>query len=130
MVISISSFIKIADLLEKFCAARYDAPTAKKMLPLWQAALPFIEARHWNGPAIRVNELNFMWLFSEFCFNAPQSLQRSSTEADRRRAEHYRDRLESCTAAAPELLRDFAALRLDRAHEFVRRDELRSFRKR
>ena len=116
------SNVHIADFLEKFCAARYDAPTAKKLLPLWQAALPFIEARHWNGPAIRDDGLNFMWLFSEFCFNAPLSLQRSATEAGRHRAEHYRDQLESCAAAAPELLRDFAALRLDKAHEFVRRD--------
>ena len=116
------SNVQIAAFAEKFCAARYDGPTAKRMLPLWRAALPFIEARHWNGPAIRGSDQSFLWLFSEFCFNAPQSLQRALTETGVRRAEYYRDRLESCAAAAPKLLRDFARLRLDKAHEFVRRD--------
>jgi len=112
---------RIASFLEKFCAARYSGADVPAMTALWRRMLPFIEARHWNNPGLPA-ELKFTSLFSEFCFRTPLSLQQALTELGYRRAEYYRDRLAPCAAAAPELLRDLAAMRLDRAHEFVRRD--------
>ena len=114
------SNVKIADFLEKFCAARYDAPTAKKMLPLWRAALPFIEARHWNGPCAR-EERNFAWLFSEFFFAPASRLQNDLSEP--RRAPYFCREM-AVAAAAPKLLRRFAALKPESASAFVRRDAL------
>jgi hypothetical protein len=117
------SNVCIASFLESFCSARYDAKTAKKMLPLWQAALPFIEARHWNGTGIRKrNDKNkYKWLFSEFIFNPAARLQDALT--DTRFASYFRE-LMSVVSVAPELLRRFAMLNLGREHEFVRRDVL------
>ena len=117
------SNMRIASFLERFCADRYDAPTAKKMLPLWRAALPFIEARHWNGPGIRKrnDENKYKWLFSELIFDPDARLQYSLE--DTRFASYFRERM-ALVAAAPELLRCFAALKLEREHEFVRRDVL------
>lgn len=113
------SNVRIASFVKKFCAARYAPSTAKKMLPLWQAALPFIEARHWNGPAA-LTERGFMWLFSEFIFVPASRLQNNLSEPHR--AAYYREQMSAVAAAAPELLRRFAALDLKREHEFVRRD--------
>jgi len=112
---------RIASFLEKFCDKRYSAADRPAMAALWRRMLPLIEARHWNNPGLPA-ELKPTALFSEFFFRTPLSLQQALTEAGVRRAEYYRDRLESCAAAAPGILRDFAALRLGRAHEFVRRD--------
>ena len=111
--------VQINSFVEKFCAARYDAPTAKKLLPLWKAALPFIEARHWNGPGEREGG-KFMCLMSEFYFRTPLRLGGETLDVER--AAYFRERMAAVTAAAPELLRRFAGLKLEREHEFVRRD--------
>ena len=112
---------RIVSFLEKFCNNRYSDAERPAMAALWRRMLPLIEARHWNNPGLPA-ELKPTALFSEFFFRTPVSLQRALTEEGFRRAEYYRDRLESCAAAAPGILRDFAALRLGKAHEFVRRD--------
>ena len=111
--------VRINSFVEKFCAARYDAPTAEKMLPLWRAALPFIEARHWNGPGEREGG-KFMCLMSEFIFRVPVRL--GNAPLDLARVAYFRERMAAVTPGAPELLRRFAALKLEREHEFVRRD--------
>ena len=112
---------RIDSFVETFCSMRYSAADRPVMAALWRRMLPFIEARHWNNPGLPP-ELKPTALFSEFFFRTPLILQQSLTDAGYRRAEYYRDRLAPCAAAAPKLLRDFAALKLGKAHEFVRRD--------
>ena len=111
--------VRINSFVEKFCAARYDAPTAKKLLPLWKAALPFIEARHWNGPGDREGG-KFMCMMSEFIFRPAGRLKGEALDVER--AAYFHERMAAVTANAPELLRRFAGLKLEREHEFVRRD--------
>ena len=41
---------KITKFVEEFCYNRYDFDMASNMLPIWQAALPLAQARHWTGP--------------------------------------------------------------------------------
>ncbi|MBQ6352831.1 MAG: hypothetical protein IJJ28_06155, partial [Lentisphaeria bacterium] len=112
---------RIETFLDRFCADRYGAADLPRMRALWRRMLPFIKARHWNNPGLP-EELKYTALFSEFFFRTPLSLEQALTGIGYRRAEYFRDRLAPCAAAAPELLRDVARMKLDRAHEFVRRD--------
>ena len=114
---------QIDSFLEKFCAARYDARNAAKMRGFWKEALPFIKARHWNGPgqlnSDRTRRIYF-WLFSEFIFQ-PRYLNDDHPEVEQK-ARYFRDMLAPIVPAAPGLLRRLAALKLEKEHEFVRRD--------
>ena len=107
---------RIDSFAEKFCAARYDGKTASKMLELWKDSLPFIKARHWNGPGSRY----FTFLFSEFCFH-PQNMLDDHPVFEQK-ARFFSEQLEPLMSAAPGLLRRFAALKLEKEHEFVKRD--------
>ncbi|MBQ9337198.1 MAG: hypothetical protein IJS14_07885 [Lentisphaeria bacterium] len=115
------SNVRIASFLEKFCAARYDAPTCRKMLPLWKEGLKFIEARHWNGPGIRKGGFSG-FQFSEFAFLPAVQLDHNPVYPGR--AQYLHQTVAEAMPAAPALLRRFAALKLEREHEFVRRDVL------
>ena len=109
------SNVEIESFLEKFCTARYDAQTGARMRPLWRAALPFIKARCWNGPAVKRRPFRV-----PVCL--PQQLDESRMFPGR--AQEIHQKLEGTIEAAPGLLRSFAALKLGREHEFVRRDTL------
>ena len=41
--------VKIGEFVKKFCGDRY-GERAAEMLPIWQAALPLAQSKHWTGP--------------------------------------------------------------------------------
>ena len=116
------SNVLIDSFTEKFCLARYDRKTAPKMLELWKDSLPFIKARHWNGPGAWGSSGRFFtFLFSEFYFS-PLSYLSEENSVLEQKARYYRNLLEPLMSAAPGLLCRFAALKLEKEHEFVKRD--------
>ncbi len=115
--------LMIDSFVEKFCADRYDSKTYPQMLALWKAAMPFIKARHWNGPGARP-ESSKVFMFSEWFF-APISSIIEYVNQDRKDAmTYFMEKLKDVVAAAPELLRQFAAWKLDKVHPFIKRDIL------
>ncbi len=118
----VKSNYQIDSFAEKFCAARYDGKILPRMLEFWKDSLPFIKARHWNGPgAWDSSGRLFSFLFSEFCFSPLGYLSEENPVLEQK-ANYYRNLLEPLMPAAPGLLRRFAALKLEKEHEFVRRD--------
>ena len=110
----------IDSFMKKFCTARYDEKIQPAMLQLWKDTLPFIKARHWNGPAPdnRTNGFNL----TEYFFIPRMIIFGDQLMIPVKNAPLYKESLEPLISAAPELLRKFASIRLENEHEFVRRD--------
>ena len=114
--------LMIDSFVEKFCADRYDSKTYPQMLELWKSALPFIKARHWNGTGARP-EYSKVFMFSEWFFTPNHLLSFDMIDGGEM-MKHYAAKLKDVVANAPELLRQFAAWKLDKVHPFVKRDIL------
>ena len=113
--------VHVESFLEKFCAQRYDKKLRTKMLDVWNAALPFIKARHWNGPGARDGGKNHTFLFSELFFSPKCLLDTQEVDCGER-AQYFTRTLGDIVSKAPALLRKLAAWKLEKEHEFVRRD--------
>ena len=97
------------------------------MQALWKAALPFIKARHWNGPAASNRRIND-FLFSEYFFTPRMMIEGNDLQTQEKTARFYKDTLEPLIPDVPGLLQQFASLKLEKEHEFVRRDVFDLFR--
>ena len=112
----------IDSFVEKFCADRYDSKNYPQMLALWKAAMPFIKARHWNGPGVRP-ESETVFLFSEYFF-IPRDTLIDRYVKDGTNPKYFKKMLGEVVANAPQLLRQFATWKLDKVHPFIKRDIL------
>ena len=112
----------IDSFVEKFCADRYDSKNYPRMLELWKAAMPFIKARHWNGPGVRP-ESETVFLFSEYFF-IPRDTLIDRYVKDGTNPKYFKKMLGEVVANAPQLLRQFATWKLDKVHPFIKRDIL------
>ena len=113
---------EIDSFVDKFCADRYDSKMYTQMLELWKSAMPFIKARHWNGPGFRP-EAETVFLFSEYFFTPKLTLADKYID-DGENPRYFKQMLGKVVGDAPQLLRQFATWKLDKVHPFIKRDIL------